>query len=70
MPRKASGVPKPKPPRPLNIATHLPSDDGQLYLLCCAGWAAMKADSEGPSTSSRDLVRTASVVSQVSSSRG
>jgi len=44
MPRKSSGVPKQKPLRPLNVATHLPSDDEQLFTHCSAGWAAMKAD--------------------------
>jgi hypothetical protein len=44
MARKASGVPKQKPPRPLNVATHLPSDDEQLFTHCSAGWEAVKAD--------------------------
>lgn len=44
MARKSSGVPKPKPPRPLNVATHLPSDAEQLFTHCSAGWEAVKAD--------------------------
>jgi len=35
---------KPKPPHPLNVATHLPTDDEQLFTHCSAGWTAMKAD--------------------------
>ena len=44
MARKASGVPKPRPPSPLNIAQHLPANDAQLYEHCEAGWSTMKAD--------------------------
>jgi hypothetical protein len=44
MPRKPSGKPKQKPPRPLNVANHLPTDDGELFTHCTASWAGFKAD--------------------------
>jgi hypothetical protein len=44
MTRKASGVPKAKPPTPLIIAEHLPRDPTDLYNHVGAGWIAMKAD--------------------------
>jgi len=44
MVRKASGVPKEKPPTPLIIAEHLPRDPADLYNHIDAGWTAMKAD--------------------------
>jgi len=44
MTRKASGVPKEKPPTPLLIAEHLPRDPTDLYNHVDAGWTAMKAD--------------------------
>jgi hypothetical protein len=44
MTRKASGVPKAKPPTPLTIAEHLPRDPADLHNHVAAGWTAMKAD--------------------------
>jgi hypothetical protein len=44
MPRNATRAPKPKPPRPLNVATRMSQDDAQLYNDCSAGWAGVKAD--------------------------
>ena len=44
MARKASGVPKAKPPTPLIIAEHLPRDPDELLNQVTAGWTAMKAD--------------------------
>jgi hypothetical protein len=44
MTRKASGVPKEKPPTPLIIAEHLPTAPADLYNHVNAGWTAMKAD--------------------------
>src|SRR5277367_2149336 len=44
MTRKASGVPKEKPPTPLIIAEHLPRAPADLYNHVDAGWTAMKAD--------------------------
>ena len=44
MVRKASGVPKEKPPTPLIIAEHLPRAPADLHNHVNAGWTAMKAD--------------------------
>jgi hypothetical protein len=44
MARRATGAPKKKPARPLNVAERLPSDDQELYNHCEAGWTAMQAD--------------------------
>jgi hypothetical protein len=44
MPRKASGIPRERPPRPLILAQHLPQDAVELNVHCTAGWTAMKAD--------------------------
>ncbi len=44
MTRKASGVPRERPPTPLNIAEHLPTDPTDLDNHVEAGWAAMKLD--------------------------
>src|SRR5579862_8685321 len=44
MSRKASGVLKPKPPSPLRLATHLPSEPHLLNAHVTAGWTAFKAD--------------------------
>jgi hypothetical protein len=44
MARRKSGVPKQKPPKQLNVATHLPDDDDAMYTQCAAGWAAIKAN--------------------------
>ena len=58
MVRKASGVPKEKPPTPLIIAEHLPRDATDLYNHVDAGWTAMKADTahfpSPPATSEMD----------------
>ena len=44
MTRKASGVPKVKPPTPLIIAERLPREPAVLYNHVEAGWTAMKLD--------------------------
>ncbi len=44
MVRRATGVPKEKPPTPLIIAEHLPRDPADLYNHVEAGWTEMKAD--------------------------
>jgi hypothetical protein len=46
MPRRASGVPRKRPPRPLTITENLPEDDRQLYDHCNAGWTAAKEDTQ------------------------
>jgi hypothetical protein len=63
MPRKASGIPKERPPRPLSIAEHLPADPVELNVHCAAGWTAMKADAQHfpspPATAEMDTALTA-----------
>jgi hypothetical protein len=44
MTRKASGVPRAKPPTPLIVAEHLPRKPTDLCNHVGAGWIAMKAD--------------------------
>ncbi len=62
MPRKASGIPKERPPRPLVIAEHLPKDAVALNVHCTAGWTAMKADTQHfptpPATAEMDMALT------------
>ena len=62
MARKATGVPKEKPPTPLIIAEHLPRDPADLYNHVNAGWAAMKADAahfpSPPATAEMDTALT------------
>lgn len=62
MARKASGVPKEKPPTPLVIAEHLPRDPTDLYNHVEAGWTAMKADTthfpSPPATTEMDTAVT------------
>ncbi len=62
MTRKASGVPKEKPPTPLILAEHLPRDPAALYNHVDAGWTAMKADTthvpSPPATTEMDTAIT------------
>ena len=62
MTRQASGVPQEKPPTPLIIAEHLPTDPAALGNHVEAGWAAMKADTAHfpapPATATLDTALT------------
>jgi hypothetical protein len=62
MARKATGVPKEKPPTPLIIAEHLPGNPADLYNHVNAGWAAMKTDAahfpSPPATAEMDTAVT------------
>ena len=62
MARKATGVPKEKPPTPLVIAEHLPEAPADLHNHVNAGWTAMKADAvhfpSPPETAEMDTALT------------
>ena len=62
MARKASGLPKERPPTPLIIAEHLPRSPADLEHHVGAGWTAMKADTthfpSPPATTEMDTALT------------